>query len=160
MTRPSVMLCGRVSAAAARTARVEAQMVGNKNLTTVRGIYDAFARGDLASVVAAMHPQIEWNQAENFPYADGNPYIGPDAVVKGVFTRLASEWDGWTLDIEALLDAGERIVALGRYVAKNKSSGVKIHAQFAHVWTLDGDQVRRFQQYADTAQVARAVHPK
>ena len=56
----------------------------SRNVEVIRGAYDAFERGDVPAVLASMAPNIEWNEAENFPYADGNPYIGPDAVVGGV----------------------------------------------------------------------------
>lgn len=51
----------------------------------VRGIYDAFGKGDVPAVLGAMDPGIEWNEAENFIYADGNPYVGPQAVARGCF---------------------------------------------------------------------------
>ena len=123
----------------------------------VKSMYEAFARGDVAAVLEKFHPEIEWNEAEHFPYADGNPYIGPDAVVTGVFQRLMTEWDYWTLAIEEYLDAGEVVVAMGRYNSKHKASGTEISAQFAHVWWLRDGKAVRFQQYADTAQIAAAV---
>lgn len=123
----------------------------------IQGMYDAFAAGDVPSVLAAMDPQIEWNEAENFPYADGNPYIGPDSVVAGVFQRLGDEWDYWRLEVGELLEAGDRVVALGRYHARNKATGTEINAQFVHVWRVRNGTVTSFQQYADTAQVAAAV---
>ena len=55
------------------------------NVALIRGIYDAFSRGDIADVLGRMSPGIVWNEAENFPYADGNPYIGPQAVASGIF---------------------------------------------------------------------------
>lgn len=129
----------------------------SKNVNLVRNMYASFEKGDVASVLAAMDPQIEWNEAENFPYADGNPYIGPDAVVQGVFARLGGEWDYWNLVIEEILDAGESVVALGRYQARNKETGSEIDAQFAHVWRFKDGRATAFQQYADTAQVQKAV---
>ena len=48
-----------------------------ENVAAVKAIYQAFATGDVPAVVGAMSPDIEWNEAENFPYADGNPYRGP-----------------------------------------------------------------------------------
>ena len=60
-----------------------------ENVGLVRSLYDAFGRGDVPVVLAAMDPAIRWNEAENFPYADGNPYVGPDAILQGVFMRLA-----------------------------------------------------------------------
>ena len=47
---------------------------------TVRALYDAFARGDLAAFLAQLDPGIRWNEAEGFPYSDGNPYVGSEAI--------------------------------------------------------------------------------
>jgi hypothetical protein len=35
-----------------------------------------------------MHPDIVWNEAESNSQADGNPYIGPDAILNGVLYVL------------------------------------------------------------------------
>lgn len=131
--------------------------MSRENLAVIRGAYEAFRRGDVTSVLAAFDPKIEWNEAESFPYADGNPYVGPQAVVEGVFTRLGEEWENWSLAIEHVLDAGDQVVALGRYRSKHKGTGKPIDAQFAHVWWLRGGKAVRFQQYADTAQVLSAM---
>ena len=131
--------------------------MSQENVDLVQNLYSLFAKGDIATVLAAFDPQVTWNEAENFPYADGNPYVGPDAVLEGVFMRLGSEWDYWNLEIGEVLDAGESVVAMGRYRAKNKATGKEINAQFAHVWKLEGGKAVSFQQYADTLQVTDAV---
>lgn len=131
--------------------------MSQENVKVVESIYAAFASGDVPAVLGSMDPQIVWNEAENFPYADGNPYVGPDAIVEGVFMRLGSEWEYWNLAIKDLLDAGDTVVALGRYQAKNKQTGVEINAQFAHFWGIRSGKAATFQQYADTAQVQKAV---
>ena len=59
--------------------------------------------------------------------------------------------------VRGMYDAGERVIALGRCHAKNKATGTVIDAQFAHFWTLENGKATRFQQYADTAQAAKAV---
>lgn len=51
------------------------------NVALIRSLYDAFAKGDVATVLAAMSPEIVWNEAEGNPWADGNPYVGPEAVL-------------------------------------------------------------------------------
>ncbi len=128
-----------------------------ENVAIVKGIYEAFGTGDVATVVGAMSPDIEWNEAENFPYSDGNPYHGPDAILGGVFARIGGEWDGFAVGPREFLDGGDTVVMTGRYTGTYKSTGRAINAQVAHFWTLDGGKVVQFQQLVDTLAVARAV---
>jgi uncharacterized protein len=127
------------------------------NVGLIQNLYAAFARGDGAAALAGMHATIVWNEAEGFPYADRNPYVGPAAVGEGVFFRLATEWDNFQAVPSELLDAGDTVVALGRYTATYKATGAPLDAQFAHVWRLRDGKVISFQQYTDTAQAARAI---
>ena len=129
------------------------------NVEAIQGIYDAFARGDVGAVLSAMAPQMVWNEAENHPYADGNPYVGPDAILHGVFARLGTEWDGFGVVIDEILNAGDKIVALGRYRGTCKKTGTSIHAQVVHVWTVENGKAASFQQYTDTLQITRAMEP-
>ena len=102
-------------------------------------------------------PNIEWREADNFIYADGNPYVGPTAVLQGVFLRLATEWDGFAANPAQFFDAGETVIVTGRYTGAYKATGKSVDAQFVHCWTLRDGKVIRFQQYADTLQVAQAA---
>jgi len=131
--------------------------MSQENVALIRGIYDGFAAGDVAAVLGAMRPDIVWNEAENFPYADGNPYVGPDAVAQGVLARCIGEWDGFAVRVDEILDAGDTIVALGRYSGTYKATGTPISAQLAHVWRVADGKAAAFQQYADTLQVTRAT---
>lgn len=127
------------------------------NIETVRELYNRFAKGDGAGVLALLDADVVWIEADNFPYADKSPYKGPQAVAAGVFGRIVAEWNGWAVEPEELLDAGDKIVALGRYSAVNKKTGKRINAQMVHVWALANGKIVRFQQYADTLAVARAM---
>jgi ketosteroid isomerase-like protein len=131
--------------------------MSQENVALIRGIYDGFAAGDVAAVLGAMSPDIVWNEAENFPYADGNPYVGPQAVAEGVFARCIGEWDGFAVTVAEILDAGDTIVALGRYGGSCKATGKAMNPQLAHVWRVADGKAVAFQQYVDTLQVARAT---
>jgi ketosteroid isomerase-like protein len=131
--------------------------MSTENLAIVRDIYEAFGKGDVAGVLGRMSPDIVWHEAENFPYADGNPYHGPEAVAGGVFARCVGEWRGFAVAMDDLIDGGNRIVALGRYSGSNKATGRTMNPQAVHVWTLRDGKVIAFQQYIDTLDVARAA---
>lgn len=131
--------------------------MSKETVALIRGIYDAFAAGDVPGVLGRMAPDIVWTEAENFPYADGNPYIGPEKVLSGVFARCIGEWDGFGAIAEEILDAGDTVVALGRYVGTYKATGKPMRTQMVHVWRVKDGKAAQFQQYADTLQVARVI---
>jgi uncharacterized protein len=131
--------------------------MSQENLDLIRAIYAAFAAGDIPGVVSRMAPDMVWNEAENFPYADGNPYEGPDAILTGVFARLGAEWDGFAAVPEEFLDAGDAVVVLGRYRGACRATGRALDAQFAHVWRVRDGAAAQFQQYTDTLQAARVT---
>lgn len=131
--------------------------MSRENVDLIRAVYEAFSTGDVPAVLSMMSPDIVWNEAENFPYADGNPYTGPEAVLSGVFGRLGGDWDGFAALPEEFLDAGDTIVVLGRYRGTFKSTGMTMDAQMAHVWRVADGKVAAFQQYTDTLQAARVT---
>lgn len=131
--------------------------MSTENLRIIRGMYQGFARGDFGAVLAPCDAQVEWYEAENFIYADGSPYIGPQAVLEGVFKRVAAEWDGFVVEPERFLDAGDTIVTHGYYSGTFRSTGRSVRAQFAHFFTLRDGRLVRFLQFTDTAQFLEAV---
>ena len=129
----------------------------NKNVEIVQGMYDAFAVGDVPAVLAKFSPDIIWNEAESNSLADGNPYIGPDAVVEGVFARLGQEWETFTLTDQTIYGVGEDMVLVtGRYQGTHAMTGKTIDAQHVHLWWFEDGMATRFQQYVDTKQLAEA----
>jgi len=128
-----------------------------ENVKVVREIYDAFAKGDIPAVLGKLAKEIEWREADNFIYADRNPYIGPHAILEGVLMRFGSEWNGFAVEPNAILDAGEQVIALGYYSGTVKKTGKSVRAQMVHVWNIEGGKATKFQQYTDTKQFADAV---
>ncbi len=128
-----------------------------QNAKTVESFYAAMGRGDIPSAIGILDPNIIWNEAEGFLYADKSPYIGVDTVLTGLFARLGGEWDGFAAVPSEIVDGGETVVALGRYGGTYKATGVKVDAQFVHVFRFKNGKVASFQQYTDTLQFKNAT---
>ena len=128
------------------------------NIALVDNLYKSFAAGDVPAVLGAMDANIVWNEAEGNAYADGNPYIGPDAVLNGVFARVIGDHEYFTLnDINLHEMSNNQVLATLRYDAKNKETGKSYNAQVAHLWTLKEGKVVAFQQYVDTKKLSDAL---
>jgi uncharacterized protein len=133
--------------------------MSENNGDLVKSLYAAFGTGDVPTVLGAFDPTIEWKEAESGPLADHNPYIGPQAVLEGVFMRCMQLFEGFTVRPNHFIDGGDTVAVEGRYAGKANATGTVLDAQFLHVWHLRGGKVVRFQQYTDTAQWSKAVGP-
>ena len=121
----------------------------NSSLDTVRGIYGAFAAGDIPGVLGALSPDIRWTEAAGGPY--GGVSIGPQAVLADVFMKLGGEWDGFSAVPDEFVADGDTVVALGEYSGTYKATGKSFRAPFAHVWKFADGKAVSFHQHTDTA---------
>lgn len=123
----------------------------SRNLEIVKGTYE---QGPQA-FMAALAPDVEWTEAAGFPCA--GTYRGADEIVRNVFARLASEWDGFKADVENFYDAGDTVIATGFYRGAYKKTNRAMAASFAHVLTLKDGKIVRFVQYVDSRKVWEAI---
>ena len=125
------------------------------NLEILQGAYEAFGRGDVEAVAAAMDPQIEWIEVD----VDGLPYAGThhgvEAVVNNVFARIPTTYDNFSLVPHEWVDGGDRIVMLGE-ITLEKDGRSSTH-RVAQVWTMRDGRAVRFEAFQDTLQTARVL---
>lgn len=129
----------------------------DSNLELVRGLYEAFGEGDIDTVVEALDEDVTWIEAEGFPTStEDGVFRGPQEVLEGVFAFLGEAFEGFTVVPDRFVDGGDTIVAIGTYSGTYGETGDPFEASFAHVWDLEGGEVTRFEQIADTALVRGA----
>jgi ketosteroid isomerase-like protein len=127
------------------------------NIELVRSAYEALARGDVPAVLEVLDENVEWNEAEHIPYWPGRPFVGRQAVLEGVFARLAEDFDNFTVDVQRVVDCGETVLVEARYRATVKQTGKPLDAQVAHIWDFRDGKAVRWQQYSDTWQFAEVM---
>jgi ketosteroid isomerase-like protein len=127
------------------------------NVEVIDNLYKAFAAGEIPKVLELMDPKIIWNEAEGNTYADGNPYVGPEAVLNGVFARIGAEHEYFKVeDVKLHNMLNNKVLATLRYDAKYKN-GKAYNVQVAHLWTLENGKITAFQQYVDTKGINDAL---
>ena len=127
------------------------------NLDLIRGTYEGSSEDNGRNLLAALAPDVEWTEAEGFPYA--GTYVGPDAIIAGVFQRLGAEWVGYRADVHSFLEDGDHVAAFGVYSGTYKATGKSMRATFAHLYALRDGKILRMTQYVDTVMVRQALDP-
>jgi len=121
------------------------------NKEIIESAYASFAKGDVPAALGAMADDIRWTEADGFPLA--GTYVGPQAVLEGVFMRLGEIGDEFAVMPEHFVADGDTVVALGSYGWKHKTSGEPAVVKMAHVWTMNDGKAVAFQQHVDTLRV-------
>lgn len=129
-------------------------------MEVVRGVYSSHERRDTPALVDLLHPDVEWCQAESHPYAGERPWRGPSEVVEHVANRVNDEWDGFITHVDEMIDAGDRVVVLGRYRGTHKATGRAVDAQVCAIYTVVDGLITKWQQYTDTHQLRIASDAK
>jgi ketosteroid isomerase-like protein len=132
-------------------------LIMNSPTEIVRSFYDALGRGDVNGVLARLHEQLEWTEAERFPYYSGTWHSAKEVLDK-LLIPLSRDWDGFSAKPHDFIAEGDRVVSLGVYSGKSKATGKSMTSPFAHVWTVRDGKLATFNMYTDTAKVLEALN--
>jgi ketosteroid isomerase-like protein len=123
---------------------------------TVRSFYDALGSGDVPAILSLLDAAVEWTEAERFPYYGGT-WHGKQAVLDNLLVPLSADWDGFSARAREFIADRDRVVPLGTYSGTFRKTGRSFSAAFAHVWTVRGGKLARFDMHTDTAKVLEAM---
>lgn len=128
------------------------------NVDLVRSFYAALGQGDVPGLLDLLHAELAWTEAEGFPYYSGT-WRQPEDVLNKLIVPLMADWDDFSAIAHDFIADGDRVVSLGIYGGVSKATGKTMRAPFAHVWRIADGKLQRFDMYADTLLVARAMQP-
>ena len=126
-----------------------------ENIKLVKQVYENFKKGDIGALLHLLSENIEWQlpEIENVPFAGkrrGHEQMGQ------FFASLAGTQEVQHFDPREFIAQGDKVVALGQYSWRVKSTGREFGGDFAHVFTVNDGKVIRFHEYMDTAAAAAA----
>src|SRR5690348_18376645 len=93
----------------------------SSNLDLIRRTYEGSSEENGRNLMAVLHPDVVWTEAEGFPYA--GTYVGIEALMAGVFSRLAGEWTDYRAEVHTYLADGDRVAAFGVYRSEERRVG-------------------------------------
>lgn len=128
--------------------------MSNANVSFVQGLYAAFGRGEIETVVKAMAPNATWRLEGR---RQDNPLLGDwhgPAGVRDFFKTLAEGQEALEFAPRDFYPSGDKVFVLGHYAWKAKKSGKTAASAFCHIFTVKDGKVAAFHEFTDTAQFA------
>ena len=130
--------------------------MSRENLDRVRTVYDAAARGDIDAAFELYAPDIEWDVTPS-----ASAQVGLDPVYRGhegvrrYWRDYLSAFERLDFELEELVDASGRILAVVRERAVGRASGIAFEARIFAVWTLRDGKITRMQGFRDREEASK-----
>jgi ketosteroid isomerase-like protein len=137
-----------------RRGRCDDRDVSTDDLAAVRASYDAFDRGDVEALLGLLAHNVAWHAPETLPW--GGTWHGRDGV-HTYFEVLDEHLEhGWG-DVDEYLEAGGRVVVLGRLRGRARVTGAEFEARFVQVWDFQDGVAVTFETVVDSALILAAL---
>jgi ketosteroid isomerase-like protein len=128
--------------------------MSRENVEAMRASIEAFNRRDIEKWATYAARDFEWVDMPQLPDADVRS--GDDALLRWLTDFLAN-WGEFRVEIEELIDADDKVVAVGRVHARGRSSGASVDNEVAYVTTFRDGKMIRTEPYADKADALAAA---
>ena len=123
---------------------------------TVHSLYAAFQRGDLATILAACDPEIEWvsnADPELIPWGGHRKGV---QQAKKFFAEIAEHVEFETFEPSLFFGCEDAVAVIGRIVARMKPSGGRYESEWAHVFGFNDGRLIFFREFSDTHALVEA----
>jgi uncharacterized protein len=129
------------------------------NAATVTGIYEAFVRGDIPSIIENIDSNCVWTAAGEGFLPAGGTYRGKDAV--NFFIRLGESFEFSAFNPVLISNLNDdEVVAFGNLAGNSKLTGKSTSTDWAMHWKFNDDgKVIYYQDFHDTAAAYAAIQP-
>lgn len=127
------------------------QAASNEQL--LRRGYDAFAHGDVETVMNLMDDHILWYSPDSVRF--GGTYAGKDGV-STFFGHLPENFSELSVEPATYVSAGEHVVVQGRLRGRTHI-GNPFEIAFLHSWTIRGGKAVAFTEFYDTVRMNAAL---
>ena len=131
--------------------RDTARAMSQANVEAMRRGYERFA----ATGEIGPNPDLVWD-VSRLGWPDKQIYSGAEGANQ-FLAEWADAWDGWELEAEDYIDAGECVVVIVNQRGRSKATGIPVDMRFAQVWSLRDGQAIRMQMYSSVAAALEAV---
>lgn len=127
----------------------------HSNVETVKSIYDAFGRGDVAAILDRLHEDVRWEEwADSSAQAAGVPWLVARRGRAGAaeFFGVIGQFRFDSFEVRSLMAGENQVAAEVTIDCTIPSTGAHIRDEEIHLWTFDdAGRVVRFRHYTDTA---------
>jgi 2-(1,2-epoxy-1,2-dihydrophenyl)acetyl-CoA isomerase len=125
----------------------------------VERMYEALAAGDSAAIDELLDPDFEGRFAEGLPFGAGGTKVGAATARSHGWWAIGRAFKVRVEPHEWIPCVDGRLLVVGRYIGRARSTGGELDAAFTHLWAARDGRLTSVYQLTDTARWAAALAP-
>jgi uncharacterized protein len=129
--------------------------MSQENVELVRAGFEAFARGDIESVLRMCDEDILVTQPSEMP--DAAPLPRGHAGVLENIAAWPDQWDDYRIEILRTVDVAEHVVATVQQTGRGKSTGVPVETQATMVFAIRKGKIAEWRIFLHEDKALEAV---
>jgi ketosteroid isomerase-like protein len=128
--------------------------MSQQNVEVVKRAYEAWNRGDIATVLDSYDPDVEWWDRDDDP--DATVHRGLDAVLAR-FGDVNDSWAELRLEPHEFIDAGDFVVVPLRMIGRGRGSGALLEGDEVHAMRLREGKIVEAREYRQKQEALAAI---
>ena len=129
--------------------------MSSENVELVGTALESFNREGIDAIAAGIHPDFETTTPSSLAL-EPDTYRGAEGLQRWM-DAWGDTMDEVRFDVDELVDAGDRVIAVSRMVARSHTTGIEVEQAVALVWTLRDGRAVRLDSYATRDEAVQAV---
>lgn len=125
----------------------------------VQALYSALASGDRDGLARVVAPDFEGTLTESLPFGIGGTHHGREAMIEDGWWAFGRAFAVRVEPAEWIECADGRLLVVGRYRGRARTSEAPVDAAFAHLWTARDDRLCAVWHLTDSARWLQALDP-
>ena len=132
--------------------------MSQENVETLRGGFDAFARGDVDDVLERLEPDVDWSAAIGSDARCGDGACGGKLMRRFLTRDLFDGFDQFRAEPLSIEDlGGEYVLVMVRYTGRGQSSGIEMDMTSASLYRMRDGKVVTMRDYSTRAEALEAA---
>jgi uncharacterized protein len=127
--------------------------MSQENVEIVRHHIEAYLRGDYEAALAVFDRDVEYDVSMR---PEGRVYHGRAGIVEAHRT-WGGTWEDWTVEVEEIIDAGDKVLLCDRQTGRGKGSGAPLDQRTFWVNTFREGKIVRVKWFATRKEAIEAA---
>src|SRR5687767_7422198 len=119
--------------------------MSEENLEIVRGMFEAFSRGDMPAMLELFGPSVVFTPIPDTP--DVQSFHGHEGLLQGI-AQTTDIWDDFSAELREMRDFDDHVLASLRWWGRGPSSGIQMEVDICALFSFREGKIVRLQLFA------------